>query len=325
MTGKISIKPILAVYVMGLCVGAVLAAVLSLALPGRWGVFASYAGTQAGFLAAVLLFSRVLLKTRVSVVVPSAKPSLKALPLTVAVAAGVYMQNLLPATGIAELWAKAGVYATTAIPSPDDPLNAVVGLLVIAALPAVAEEFLFRGVFACSDYKSRFFMIFYSAAVFALGHLTPIQMTHQFLLGIVLSYLVYVTGTVWYSVAIHFLNNAGALFAVMIPGYAEALDFGGRGAWLLPVLCVAGIIILYPSLYALVKLHSGSGYDENDGFWAVMTRRGKKEWYAPFVRDDGFAELTKYKKTETLYVWTIIVLLAALTAINTVLSVKGVG
>ena len=161
--------------------------------------------------------------------------------------------------------------------------------------------------------------------MFALGHLSPVQMIHQFLLGIILSYLVYATGPVWYSVAIHFLNNAGALFAEMIPGYAEALNFDGRGAWLLPVLCVAGIIILYPSLHALVKLHTGKGYDRKDGFCAVITGRGEKKWYAPFADDAFCADARRSDRAETLYVWMIIVFLAVLTAINTVLSVKGVG
>ncbi len=327
MMERIPIRTIIVVYFFGLAAGSLAATLANLAGGGIRAVFLSYALTQAGFLIAVTAYCRAFLKKPVFKVVPASKPVLKALPLTVAVTAGVYMQNLLPATGVSELLNMLGVYSDTVIPDVTDPLNAALAVVTIAALPAVAEETLFRGLFACSSYKSRFFMLFYSATLFSLGHLSFLQTVHQFILGAILAYLVYATGTVWYSVIIHFLNNVMALFTALIPGYAAALDFGSYGAWLMPVMCVAGAAILYPSLFALVKTHSGGAYRKGDAFFAVMLKRGESDWYAVGEENVSYdcAETVRQSKADKLSVVLAPVFLALMTVINTILTVKGVG
>ncbi len=78
----------------------------------------------------------------------------------------------------------------------------------IAVLPALIEEFIFRGVVLQS--LRRFgdgFAILISSLLFGLVHLNFIQTPNAFVLGLVLGYLVVKTGSIWVGVLGHFLNN----------------------------------------------------------------------------------------------------------------------
>ena len=121
-------------------------------------VFLNYAATQLGFLVPIALY-RWRSRAKLSAFLPLKSPKLKALPLVIPVAIGAYMQNLMLQTGISELWAMAGVYSTVTIPDLTNAGYAIAAFFVIAALPAVAEESLFSGIFRNSCYKCAYFRL----------------------------------------------------------------------------------------------------------------------------------------------------------------------
>ena len=85
----------------------------------------------------------------------------------------------------------------------------LLGLVGLAIMPALGEETLLRGcVFGGLRCRGTYFAIFLSAALFALMHANPVQLVHQFLIGAIMAYLVFMSGTVWTSVIFHFCNNA---------------------------------------------------------------------------------------------------------------------
>ena len=114
------------------------------------------------------------------------------------------------AIGVQALFALLGYHAT---PNYADYTSSwgkmLVGLVGLALMPALGEETLLRGcVYSGLRNKGTYFGIAVSALLFALMHANPVQFIHQFLIGLVMAYLVYMTGTVWTSVLFHFCNNA---------------------------------------------------------------------------------------------------------------------
>ena len=88
------------------------------------------------------------------------------------------------------------------------------GLLQIAVLPALVEEFAMRSIVL--QPMRRFgdrYAILMSAFVFALMHGNLVQIPFAFVAGLAFGYYVTATGSIWVGVLAHFLNNA---YSVMI-------------------------------------------------------------------------------------------------------------
>ena len=97
--------------------------------------------------------------------------------------------------------------------------------LALTLLPAIGEETALRGVlFGGSRERSPVFAIFYTAAIFALMHGNLNQLAHQFFLGVVMGYLVCVTGSIYASATVHFFNN----------GLALLFEYGLQNGWIDP-------------------------------------------------------------------------------------------
>ena len=91
-------------------------------------------------------------------------------------------------------------------------------VFLLAILPAVCEELLFRGLIF-NGLKSKLkapWAILLSATLFALMHMSIYQTLHQFVLGVVLATLVYFTGSVIYSMIFHFTNNFLVVFLAYV-------------------------------------------------------------------------------------------------------------
>lgn len=97
------------------------------------------------------------------------------------------------------------------LPSGDydgNPLVLVVYLISLAVVPALTEEFAFRGVLLGSmRYFGDGFAIFSSAFLFGLMHGNIIQSAFAFVVGLVAGYAVVYSGSIWPAVFIHFGNN----------------------------------------------------------------------------------------------------------------------
>lgn len=91
----------------------------------------------------------------------------------------------------------------------------LIAAVVMALIPAVAEELFFRGLLMGDLMKSGIrpaYSIIVSGLIFSLVHFE----FHNFLaigvLGIFLGYLYYVSGSLWVCIAAHLLNNFMAVF-----------------------------------------------------------------------------------------------------------------
>lgn len=87
----------------------------------------------------------------------------------------------------------------------------LLNLLMLAAIPAICEEFVFRGVIQktlVGWFRNPHVAIVVTAAVFSLTHFEMFYFVPRFVLGICLGYIYYYTRTIWTSVLAHFTNNA---------------------------------------------------------------------------------------------------------------------
>jgi membrane protease YdiL (CAAX protease family) len=90
----------------------------------------------------------------------------------------------------------------------------LLNIFLVALVAAVAEELMFRG--AAQRIFSRMFnnvhvAIWFSAFVFSAIHMQFYGFIPRFLLGAGFGYLYLWSGSIWYSILAHFLNNAFAV------------------------------------------------------------------------------------------------------------------
>lgn len=90
----------------------------------------------------------------------------------------------------------------------------LINLLMIAILPAVSEEFIFRGCFQqifTGWTKSIHWGVWLSAALFSFIHFQFFGFLPRMLLGIFFGYFAAWSGSIWPGILGHFLNNGTAL------------------------------------------------------------------------------------------------------------------
>ncbi|HOZ30257.1 MAG TPA: CPBP family intramembrane metalloprotease [Bacteroidales bacterium] len=93
-------------------------------------------------------------------------------------------------------------------------LTIILNFVLIALLPALGEEFLFRGVIQkhCKELlKNSHIAIFVAAFLFSAIHFQFYGFIPRLLLGMVFGYLVYFSGSIWPAVFAHFINNSMAI------------------------------------------------------------------------------------------------------------------
>lgn len=87
----------------------------------------------------------------------------------------------------------------------------IINILMIGALAAVSEELLFRSViqpFLIKVCKNAFVGIAVTAVLFSAVHFEFYGFVPRIVLGFMLGYMYHVTGSIWTSMLMHFVNNA---------------------------------------------------------------------------------------------------------------------
>ena len=89
----------------------------------------------------------------------------------------------------------------------------LLNLLVIALIPAVGEEMTFRGVLqqGLTRKMNPHVAIVLSAAIFSFIHFQFYGFLPRMFLGLLLGYMFYITGSLWTSITMHFVNNGTAV------------------------------------------------------------------------------------------------------------------
>lgn len=93
-------------------------------------------------------------------------------------------------------------------------LRFIANIIVIAFLPALCEEFFFRGImqnFFVRNVNSVFAAILFASVIFSLAHFQASEFFSRSLMGFVLGYSYFYGKSIWIPVSMHFLNNLIAL------------------------------------------------------------------------------------------------------------------
>ena len=134
----------------------------------------------------------------------------------------------------------------------------IISVIVIALLPAVFEETLFRG--GIQNLLSRWFKmpvlaVVLTAIIFSAVHGSYLGFLSRFALGFVLGWVYYRTGNIWLNIIGHFFNNAAAITSLYLSTKTgEKVDpskmeehfplWGG----LLSIAVVVGLFILFEKI-----------------------------------------------------------------------------
>ena len=99
-------------------------------------------------------------------------------------------------------------------------------IVFIALLPALCEEFAYRGFILSGLRRSghRWRAIVLSSLLFALAHSIIQQQANAFFLGLILGYLAVQAGSIWPCIAYHFMHNATAYLTSDLPLTKQILE-----------------------------------------------------------------------------------------------------
>lgn len=109
---------------------------------------------------------------------------------------------------------------TQAFVNANDTKTLMINLVIVAILPAIGEELLFRGVlqtFVRHVTGKKHLAVWVVAFVFSAFHGQFYGFIPRFVLGAVLGYAFLLTGNLWLSIMMHFLNNALAVITSYQP------------------------------------------------------------------------------------------------------------
>ena len=130
----------------------------------------------------------------------------------------------------------------------------------ITILPAICEEFVFRGVLQpllSKQLRNVHLGIWISAAIFSAIHFQFYGFLPRLLLGVILGYLVFWSGSLWTAVIAHFANNSIAFWMFRYYGAAETPEGSVQGQWYFTL----SITLLFGSLiYWFYKTGKTAGY-----------------------------------------------------------------
>ncbi len=196
-------------------------------------------------------------------------------------------------TGAFTMWLDGRGYTfnVSDVKNPQGGLDWVWAILAYAAVPAVCEEYAFRGVILQSLRKyGDGLAIGISSLLFALMHGNAAQAPFALLLGIVMGRLAIATDSLWTSIAVHFLNNT---YATVFNALQERGDTQTVMAGMVTVYTVVFVMGLLALFYLYAIYHWGS----------------KEMLYSP---GDTVPEKRKYRHQAELHTITSIPMLAGL-------------
>lgn len=171
----------------------------------------------------------------------------------------------------------------------------IISLFIVAIVPAICEEIAFRGAFASGyqnvDIKRAVFM---NGLMFGFLHLNGQQFLYAFVMGILLAYIVYITGSIFSSMFVHFIFNGSQVILSRIVSLSPtdvetaqtALEFSDSALIYISIISYGFLtLITIPLVYMIFKL---------------LIRINKKE----VILEDGdenFSHSTIIAKISSLY------------------------
>ena len=128
----------------------------------------------------------------------------------------------------------------------------LLNLLIIALIPAVGEELTFRGVLQQGLMRKMnpHVAIVISAAIFSFIHFQFFGFLPRLFLGLLLGYMFYITGSLWTSILMHFVNNGTVVVLYYLNNKGSiSMDvehFGeAPNSWMVTISAVVTVLLTF--------------------------------------------------------------------------------
>ena len=194
----------------------------------------------------------------------------------------------------------------------------MIGILLYALLPAIAEEIVFRGVIQrsmLSKYNG-FTAMLISTLCFTLMHGALQQTVYQLIMGIMLGYVACVGGSIIYSIILHFLNNTFVLLfgCYNLVGYlSEGTYYYNIFSMIFPVCLFLLGVVLVGILFWVLK------YLRTKNFFRYTPKKKKKETEEIVEVKLGIRDMWKnLKYNEKIFALVGFILIGIIWIINTI-------
>jgi uncharacterized protein len=136
----------------------------------------------------------------------------------------------------------------------------IMAVIIMALLPAIFEEALFRGTMQnlfCRWWKKPVLAIIVTSVIFSLIHASYYLFLSRLALGFVLGWMFYRSKNLWVNIMAHFLNNCLALMALFFTGIKDGKTdpskMGSDLPWWAGIAAgavVVGLFILFEKISA---------------------------------------------------------------------------
>ena len=129
--------------------------------------------------------------------------------------------------------------------------------LLAAIFAPIFEEWLCRGM-VLRGLLTRMkpgWAIVVSALFFAIIHMNPWQALNAFIIGVVMGYIYYKTGSLWLTMLIHFVNNGTSVIVTQFSSLEESqywIETMNRGTYI--VAYIAGVAVLVACFMAFRRI-----------------------------------------------------------------------
>lgn len=147
-------------------------------------------------------------------------------------------------------------------------------ILALCILPALLEEFLFRGIMT-AEYESVSVpcAVCMSSLLFAMMHLSFVRLPAYFFSGIILALTMYATRSVFASMVVHAANNVAALWLERY-FYTAAAETGDSGILLVFVLLCVLFLSLILFAASAQRIYTNYGVNNTPSPYVHKRKRG---------------------------------------------------
>lgn len=140
-------------------------------------------------------------------------------------------------------------------------LDFIIKFSMIALLPALCEETLFRGVLQSTlekHLKNKLHAIVFTAIVFGAFHMSPYRFIPTMIIGLYLGYLAQRSKSIFPGMLVHAINNGLVYIAIYFmpendPGTKWLLE---EGAFLPFYIFIPGMVVFIMCIYLLKRFYS---------------------------------------------------------------------
>ncbi len=152
----------------------------------------------------------------------------------------------------------------------ETPAGLITNIFIIAIVPAIGEELIFRGVLMRTLKqwtKSSHLAVWISAIIFSAMHIQFFGFLPRLFLGVLFGYLVVYSGSLWIAILVHFVNNAAAVIAYyyyhnkMSKIQLDEIGTGESGVYF--VLVSVLLVSLLMFAYWKIGKHANAGVENN--------------------------------------------------------------